>query len=114
MRKLSQRKPADWHLMYSLELSHQLRDSDAKLVLAGAGQLATALKAATTCGLDSKKVFLLVDPAAKVPKLLAAEQAATWMEIWAPYEDARQWTWKTITTKREAQETTAVINYSSG
>lgn len=37
-----------------------------------------------------------------------------WKALWAPSTEVKSWNWKKITTKSEAQETTAVINYSSG
>lgn len=37
-----------------------------------------------------------------------------WTAFWATPEEIGSWSWQRITTKEEAQETTAIINYSSG
>jgi hypothetical protein len=37
-----------------------------------------------------------------------------WTDFWRPRAEAQSWTWKKINTLQEAQDTTAIINYSSG
>ncbi|KAL3457185.1 hypothetical protein BJX64DRAFT_280782 [Aspergillus heterothallicus] len=94
------------------ELEYQLRDSRAKLVLAGEAQFPVALEAAARAGLSREQVYLFRDPedgtaaSNPVPRL--------WTELWAPVAEAQSWSWREIKTLEEAMETTAIINYSSG
>ncbi|KAL2851053.1 hypothetical protein BJY01DRAFT_261087 [Aspergillus pseudoustus] len=94
------------------ELEYQLRDSDAKLLLVGPDQVAVALDAASRVGLRREQVYLFCDPG-DVPQS-NAQSIRSWTEIWRPAAEAQSWTWKKIKTLQEAQETTAIINYSSG
>ncbi|KAL4818508.1 hypothetical protein BDW67DRAFT_156708 [Aspergillus spinulosporus] len=94
------------------EVEYQLRDSDAKLILAGPAQVPIALDAASRVGLPRDRVYLFCDPDdisndSSLP-------AQPWTRIWSPADEVRSWSWKTIQTLKEAQETTAIINYSSG
>ncbi|KAL4740505.1 hypothetical protein BDV11DRAFT_214352 [Aspergillus similis] len=94
------------------EVEYQLRDSDAKLILAGPAQVPIALDAASRVGLPRDRVYLFCDPDdisndSSLP-------AQLWTRIWRPADEVRSWSWKRIQTLKEAQETTAIINYSSG
>ncbi|KAL3457962.1 hypothetical protein BJX64DRAFT_302297 [Aspergillus heterothallicus] len=94
------------------ELEYQLRDSDAKLLLAGPDQVPVALDAASKIGLREDQVYLFCDPEDVVEQ--KAQHIRPWTDIWRPAAEAQSWTWKRIDSLREAQETTAIINYSSG
>ncbi|KAL2840342.1 hypothetical protein BJX68DRAFT_258528 [Aspergillus pseudodeflectus] len=94
------------------ELEYQLRDSDAKLLLAGPDQVAVALDAASRVGLRREQVYLFCDPE-NVQKG-TRQPIQPWTDIWRPASEAKSWTWKKIETLQEAQATTAIINYSSG
>ncbi|KAL2809217.1 hypothetical protein BJX63DRAFT_445405 [Aspergillus granulosus] len=94
------------------ELEYQLRDSEAKLVLAGPDQIAVALDAASRVGLQSDQVYLFCDPEDVNQSTPRAPRP--WTDIWRPAAEAQSWRWRKIETLEEAQETTAIINYSSG
>ncbi|KAL3454576.1 hypothetical protein BJX65DRAFT_315731 [Aspergillus insuetus] len=94
------------------ELEYQIRDSDAKLVLAGPDQAAVALDAAARVGLRKEQVYLFCDPDDSRQRTSLPIQP--WTNFWRPASEAQSWAWKKIDTLQEAQETTAIINYSSG
>ncbi|KAL6238988.1 hypothetical protein BDW75DRAFT_251771 [Aspergillus navahoensis] len=95
-----------------LLVEYQLRDSDAKIVLAGPEQVAVALGAASRVGIPRDRVYLFCDP--DDVSIYLSLLAQSWTRIWRPAEEVRSWSWKRIQTPQEAQETTAIIKYSSG
>ncbi|KAL5040849.1 hypothetical protein BDW71DRAFT_213713 [Aspergillus fruticulosus] len=95
------------------ELHYQLQNSDAKLLLTGHKQLPVALEAATQAGLDHKNIYFFCDPEENVPASVTS-RIRPWTDIWRPLEEVRSWSWKKIDTLQEAEQTTAIINYSSG
>ncbi|KAB8204005.1 hypothetical protein BDV34DRAFT_226748 [Aspergillus parasiticus] len=95
------------------ELDYQLRNSDAKVLLVDQKQVPVALEAATQAGIDYKNVYLFCDPEEDVPTSITS-RIARWTDIWRPVEEIQSWSWKKINTLREAEQTTAIINYSSG
>ncbi|KAL4774504.1 hypothetical protein BDW60DRAFT_226922 [Aspergillus nidulans var. acristatus] len=94
------------------EVEYQLRDSEAKLILAGSAQVPVALDAASRVGLPRDRVYLFCDP--EDISNDSSLPAQPWTRIWRPADEVRSWSWKRIQTLKEAQETTAIINYSSG
>ncbi|KAH7126001.1 hypothetical protein EDB81DRAFT_663834 [Dactylonectria macrodidyma] len=92
------------------ELSHQLKDSEAKLILTAPDQLKTSIKAANKVGLSPDRIFLFDQPFSGA----STSGGSMWTDLWVSPEEARDWKWNSITTRQNAQETTAVINYSSG
>ncbi len=95
------------------ELEYQLQDSGARLILAGPEAAQKALDAAEIMGLPASRVFSFCDiyEEAERPQQCGLKP---WTAFWASSTDVKSWNWKRITTKKEAQETTAIINYSSG
>jgi hypothetical protein len=103
-----------WYILAHLtriECAYQLRDSGAKVVLAGPDQLANALEAAKQVGLASKNVFAFGDVDQDSGR---ASGPRSWTQIWVSQEEARSWHWRKINARKELEETTAIINYSSG
>jgi 4-coumarate--CoA ligase len=95
-------------------LEYQLRDSGASLILAGPEAAQKALDAARKVGVLESKVFSFC--AVDVDEAQRAQPCGLkpWTTFWASTSQVQSWNWKKIVTKIEAQETTAVINYSSG
>ncbi|RSL67682.1 hypothetical protein CEP51_012624 [Fusarium floridanum] len=98
-----------------IELSYQLKDSEAKAVFASPGQLQASRRAAANVGLSPDRVFVLDKPGRDGP-VPGSEKGGepSWLDIWVPASDVRDWRWKAISTQEEAENTTAIINYSSG
>jgi len=94
-------------------LEYQLRDSGASLILAGPEAAQKALDTARKVGLPESKVFSFcdVEDEAQKPQPCGLKP---WTTFWASTSQVQSWNWKKIVTKKEAEETTAVINYSSG
>ncbi|KAL2834168.1 AMP-binding enzyme-domain-containing protein [Aspergillus pseudoustus] len=95
------------------ELEYQLRNSDAKLVLASRDRLAIAREAMSKADLGPDQLLIFSD----LDEDLSQSQPLSppsWTSIWRPAEEVQSWSWKPITTLKEAQQTTAIINYSSG
>ena len=95
------------------ELAYQVKNSEAKLVIAAPDKLENAIKGAAQAGLPKASVVAFAQTAAD-EQLARAHGVLTWRDLWVPEEDVRDWSWRKITTKEEAMNTTAVINYSSG
>lgn len=92
-----------------------MKDSGAKIILALGERLDVAQKAAVEAGLSPDSVFVFDRPEGDdAPSQCGRGAAKSWTSLWAPASEAKAWTWKTINTQKEAMETTAVINYSSG
>jgi 4-coumarate--CoA ligase len=94
-----------------IECAYQLRDSGAKVVIAGPDQLANALEAAKQTALSSESVFAFGDVNESIAKSTGTRK---WTQIWVSEEEAGSWHWRKISERKELEETTAIINYSSG
>jgi long-subunit acyl-CoA synthetase (AMP-forming) len=94
-------------------LVYQLQDSEAKLILVGPEATGKAIEAANVVGIPTSRVlsFCEIYEEANRPQPGGLQP---WTSIWADEEEVRSWSWRKITTKEEAQNTTIVINYSSG
>ncbi|CAI7587959.1 unnamed protein product [Penicillium manginii] len=99
-------------VLTAVSRSASIRNSDAKVLFVGQKRLPTALEAAKQAGIDQRNVYLFCDSDETVDGL--ALQAAPWNKIWKSTEEGQSWSWKKIDTLKEARETTAIINYSSG
>ncbi|RSM18685.1 hypothetical protein CDV31_002405 [Fusarium ambrosium] len=70
--------------------------------------------------LAAECVFTGASPSASVTELSyqlkdsEAKAVFASPDIWVPASDVRDWRWKVISTQEEAENTTAIINYSSG
>ena len=94
----------------ALELEYQLRDSGAGFLLTSLEGLDTALKAAKGAQLPSSQVYTF----GGLEEEVTSGQTKPWTDLWCSEDEARSWSWCSITDKDEAESTTAVINYSSG
>lgn len=94
------------------ELSYQLKDSGAKLLLAHPSTAALALEVAQSVGLPTHSVFVFVNPGDRVNP--QTEGLRPWTDFWASRQEVATWHWHRITAIEEAKRTTAIINYSSG
>ncbi|KAL2831023.1 hypothetical protein BJY01DRAFT_240202 [Aspergillus pseudoustus] len=94
------------------ELEYQLRDSEAKILLAHPSVFQTALAAARRVGLPATHVYSFTDPDANETD--ANRPIRPWTDLWCSSEETSEWKWHRITSLEEAQSTTAVLNYSSG
>ncbi|KAK5045783.1 hypothetical protein LTR84_008876 [Exophiala bonariae] len=92
------------------ELSYQLRDSNATLVITSSAGASRALEAASQVGIPKDRVFEFVDP----DKTPTRGDILPWTNFWASEEGGAAWEWRKFSTVDEAQTTTAVVNYSSG
>ncbi|KAG2412350.1 hypothetical protein HFD88_009907 [Aspergillus terreus] len=92
------------------ELEHQLRDSNARVLLTHPAGAAVAARVAERCGLPADRVYLFVDPRDR--EMYVAARA--WTDFWSRPEEVAEWMWRPITSVAEAQDTTAILNYSSG
>lgn len=98
-----------------LELSYQIKDSEAKIVLAAPDKLDVALEAVSTAGLNPDKVFKFDQDVTDHSTTARQEVAVkSWLSIWTSASEAQSWAWQAMTTQKEAMDTTAVLNYSSG
>ncbi|KAF9781430.1 hypothetical protein IL306_014049 [Fusarium sp. DS 682] len=91
------------------ELSYQLADSESRLLVAGPSCLDKALKVADKVGLPRSNVLVFSDL-----QDTGRYSATSWTSVWASEEHAKSWTWRTFSSKDEAQSASAAINYSSG
>ncbi|KAF4996270.1 hypothetical protein FDECE_12514 [Fusarium decemcellulare] len=91
------------------ELSYQLRDSEATLLLADPACLKTAIQAAGKVGLSHTKVLVFTSLGDT-----RGYPVRRWTDLWASENEVCGWEWRTFSTRKEAQSATAVINYSSG
>jgi long-subunit acyl-CoA synthetase (AMP-forming) len=96
-----------------IELVYQLRDSGSSLLLTGPEATQKALEAAKIVGIPESRIFSFCDIYEEAAKPQPGK-LKPWTSFWAGASEVRSWNWKRITTKEEAQETTAIINYSSG
>lgn len=91
-------------------MEHQLRDSNARVLLTHPAGAAVAARVAERCGLPADRVYLFVDPRDRETYVAAR----AWTDFWSRPEEVAEWTWRPITSVAEAQDTTAILNYSSG
>ncbi len=105
------------------ELAHQLRDADARYMLAAAGSLATALEAADAVGLPRARTYVL-DDFADMPADIALRDGHAkaafdssgtrhWLELLdaGNVRRALAWDWA---EPEDPEHTTCALNYSSG
>lgn len=90
-----------------------MKDSGAKLLITGSDRIDIALKAADAVGLLRDHILVFCDSDEKYSET-HTQGLKLWTQIWASEEVVRCWSWKRLTTKKELEETTAIINYSSG
>ena len=91
---------------------YQLKDSGAKIILAGPDAISTALEGAAIAGIPASMVFSFCSVhESSNPQ---PGNIRPWTSFWALEDDALNWQWKRITTREEAQSSTAIINYPSG
>ena len=96
-----------------IELVYQLRDSGASLLLTGPEATQKALEATKIVGIPESRIFSFCDIYEEAAKTQPGG-LKPWTSFWAEASEVSSWNWKRIATKEEAQETTAIINYSSG
>ncbi|KAK5135216.1 hypothetical protein LTR08_005465 [Meristemomyces frigidus] len=90
------------------EVTHQLIDTGAALILAHPSMLGNAVAAAAAAGLPKERIFQFAGrPCGTV------DGVKDWREMVASAEDAELYQWKQLRGE-EAVETVATINYSSG
>src|SRR4051794_8461841 len=99
--------------MWRVELVYQLKDSGARLLLTGMDSVENALKAAKEVGIPRNRIFTFCDPDGQ-HKDPHPSGLKPWTSFWVSPNEAKPWQWRKITSKEEAQNTTCIINYSSG
>lgn len=95
------------------ELAYQVKNSEARLVVAAPDKLDHAIKGAAQAGLPKASVVAF----ANTPEdeaLARSHGVLSWRDLWVPEEEVKDFHWRTFNTQEEAMNTTAVINYSSG
>lgn len=95
--------------MFWPELSNQMIDSDSALLITDPTLVETAFQAAEKVGLTRSQVFVF-SPLGDVNSY----KTKTWISLWPSEDEVKNWDWRRLRTKEEAQAATAVINYSSG
>lgn len=90
------------------ELLHQLRDTEASVLLVHPDLLPTALTAAQDAGLSKDRVFLFSDKANH-----NTGGIRDWRDVLGNNEESAKYTWESLEGEA-AVETIATINYSSG
>ena len=90
------------------EVVHQLKNTEAKCILAHPSMVKSALAAAKEVGLSKDRIFQFNDE--PCPTL---EGVKDWEEMLASPEDADRYQWRKLNPD-EAVNTVATINYSSG
>ena len=100
------------------ELSHQLKDSDPRVVLAAENSIDRALEAADLVGFDKSRIFhfaeLPIDLNMRIPETTASKSNTMhWACLIAKPDVGRKFVWKEQNSK-EFSERTAILIYSSG
>lgn len=90
------------------EVVHQLKNTEAKCILAHPSMLENALAAAKEVGLSKKMIFQFNDEPCR-----EQHGIKDWSEMLASPSDADKYQWKRMTPE-ESVNTVATINYSSG
>lgn len=85
-----------------------MENTGAKVMLVDPQLLDTALDAAKDCDFPTARMFLFDD----VP-CQSMSSIRDWRSFLGTYEEARIWRWYSMSAG-EAQQKTAVLNYSSG
>lgn len=92
-----------------VEITHQLRDTGAQLVLAHPEALAKTLAAASAVGLPTTSIFQFSDDG----ECPVTDGIKDWSELLATIDEVNNYTWKRLSPE-ESRSTAAAINYSSG
>lgn len=95
------------------ELAYQVKNSDARLIVAAPDRLEQAINGATQAGLPKASVVAF----ANTPEdeaLAKSHGVLSWRDLWVPEDEIKDFRWRTFHSQEEAMNTTAVINYSSG
>lgn len=90
------------------ELSHQLQDTGAQVLLAHPSLIKTAISAGRKVGLTTEKIFLFSDEEQET-----IDGVRDWRKMIGSDEEADRYDWKRM-TEAEAKRTVATVNYSSG
>ena len=91
-----------------IELSHQLKNTGAQVILVHPSMVGTATHAAEKCGLSRNRIFLFSDrPHRPVNGIL------DWREMIGTVQEAERYNWKPM-TPNESKGMVATVNYSSG
>lgn len=90
------------------EVTHQLKNTGAQCILAHPTMVKNAVAAAKAAGLPKGRIFQFSDEPCAMQ-----DGVADWTELLAGPAEAESWQWKQLNAK-EAVETVATINYSSG
>jgi 4-coumarate--CoA ligase len=91
-----------------LEMIHQIKNTEAKVILAHPTMVAMALAAASKAGVSSSRIFQFSDSIC--PPLKGVKD---WRSMIATAEEGEQYVWNKLTAE-ESTQTVATINYSSG
>jgi 4-coumarate--CoA ligase len=99
------------------ELSHQLKHSDPRFVLAAESCIDRALDAAELVGFDRSRIFLFtelpMDHEKEIPEPTSQSKTRHWSNLVARPEVGRRFVWQERNTK-DFSERTAILIYSSG
>ena len=99
------------------ELSHQLRDSTPRFLLASESCIQQAIEAAENVGFDRSRIFLFselpMDDEKDISDTSAKGKTQSWSRLVAKPEIGRQFEWEEQHTK-DFSERTAILIYSSG
>jgi len=90
------------------EMIHQIKNTEAKVILAHPTMVDTALAAASKAGVPSSRIFQFSD--SFCPPLRGVQD---WTSIIASAEEGERYVWNKLTAE-ESTRTVATINYSSG
>ena len=90
------------------EVVHQLKNTEAKCILAHPSMVKNAIAAAKEAGLPKDRIFQFNDEPCPTQ-----EGVMDWREMIASPEDAAMYQWKKLSPE-ESVSTVATINYSSG
>ena len=90
------------------EVVHQIKNTEAKCILAHPTMLENALAAAEKVGMSKKRIFLFDDERCK-----PMHGIQDWRDMIASPEEAEKYRWRKLSPD-EAVNTVATINYSSG
>ncbi|KAL5363835.1 hypothetical protein BJX96DRAFT_187290 [Aspergillus floccosus] len=90
------------------ELEYQIKNTDAKLLLAHPSLIDNAIEASRRAGLSKDRIFVFTDEAPTGP----IDGVHDWRTIIGTEEEGTSWKWDKMTDT--AQSAVATINYSSG
>lgn len=99
------------------ELSHQLKDSDPRIVLAAENCLDRALEAADLVGFDKNKIFLFaelpIDHEKDIPDTVSSNHRRHWARLVSTAAVGRNFAWEERSSPDFSNQT-AILIYSSG